>query len=68
MPSRICRGSGTGARIAALLTGIDSGKKFVRAHQLLADCVLSRDISGAQAMLSEHLHSTINVVYPPGGN
>jgi GntR family carbon starvation induced transcriptional regulator len=52
----------------AMMRQIDSGKKFVRAHQLLADCVLSRDISGAQAMLSEHLHSTINVVYPPGGN
>ena len=52
----------------AMMRQFDSGKRFVHAHQLLADCVLSRDIPGAQAMLSEHLHSTINVVYPPGGN
>jgi GntR family transcriptional regulator, carbon starvation induced regulator len=51
----------------AMMRQLDSGKKFVRVHQLLADCVLSRDIPGARAMLSEHLHSTINFVYPPGG-
>jgi len=50
----------------AMMRQFDSGKKFVRAHQLLADCILSRDIPGAQAMLSEHLHSTINFVYPSG--
>ena len=50
-----------------MMRQFDSGKKFVRAHQLLADCVLSRDIPGAQAMLAEHLRSTINFVYPPGG-
>lgn len=50
----------------AMMRQFDSGKKFVRVHQLLADCVLSRDVSAAQAMLSEHLHSTINFVYPPG--
>jgi GntR family carbon starvation induced transcriptional regulator len=50
----------------AMMRQFDSGKKFVRVHQLLADCVLSRDVPGAQAMLSEHLHSTINFVYPPG--
>jgi DNA-binding GntR family transcriptional regulator len=49
-----------------MMRQFDSGKKFVRAHQLLADCVLARDIPAAQAMLSEHLHSTINFVYPPG--
>src|SRR5258708_28820810 len=49
-----------------MMRQFDSGKKFVRAHQLLADCVLARDIPGAQAMLGEHLHSTINFVYPPG--
>jgi GntR family transcriptional regulator, carbon starvation induced regulator len=52
----------------AMMRQFDSGKKFVRAHQLLADCVLSRNVPGAQAMLSEHLHSTINFVYPPVGN
>jgi GntR family transcriptional regulator, carbon starvation induced regulator len=50
----------------AMMRQFDSGKKFVRVHQLLADCVLSRDVPAAQAMLSEHLHSTINFVYPPG--
>jgi GntR family carbon starvation induced transcriptional regulator len=49
-----------------MMRQFDSGKKFVRVHQLLADCVLSRDVPGAQAMLAEHLHSTINFVYPPG--
>src|SRR5216683_2819226 len=49
-----------------MMRQFDSGKKFVRAHQLLADCVLSRDVPGAQAMLAEHLRSTINFVYPPG--
>jgi GntR family carbon starvation induced transcriptional regulator len=49
-----------------MMRQFDSGKKFVRAHQLLADCVLSRDIPGVQTMLSEHLRSTINFVYPSG--
>ena len=49
-----------------MMRAIDSGKKFVREHQLLADCVLSRDIPGAQAKLVAHLRSTINYVYPPG--
>ena len=35
-------------------------------HQLLADRVLARDIPGAQAMLTSHLRSTIDYVYPPG--
>src|SRR5438034_6543918 len=48
-----------------MMRHFDSGKNFVRAHQLLADCVLSRDIAGAQEMLSGHLHSTIAFVYPP---
>ena len=43
-----------------------SGKKFVRAHQLLADRVIARDIPGSQAMLEAHLRSTLNFVYPPG--
>src|SRR6202163_175284 len=49
-----------------MMRQFDSGKKFVRAHQLLADCALSRDVPGAQTMLADHLHSTINFVYPPG--
>jgi GntR family transcriptional regulator, carbon starvation induced regulator len=49
-----------------MMRAIDSGKKFVREHQLLADRVLARDVAGAQAMLAAHLRSTINFVYPPG--
>ena len=48
-----------------MMRQFDNGNKFVQVHQLLADCVLARDIAGAQAMLAEHLHSTINFVYPP---
>jgi len=49
-----------------MMRAIGSGKRFVREHQLLADCILSRDIPGAQEMLTAHLRSTINYVYPPG--
>ena len=49
-----------------MMRSLDSGKKFVRVHQLLADRVLSRDIAGAQAMLEAHLRSTIDIVYPNG--
>ena len=49
-----------------MMRSLDSGKKFVRVHQLLADRVLSRDIAGAQAMLEAHLRSTIDIVYPTG--
>jgi GntR family carbon starvation induced transcriptional regulator len=49
-----------------MMRQFDNGTRFVRAHQLLADCVLSRDIATSQTMLAEHLHSTINFVYPPG--
>jgi GntR family transcriptional regulator, carbon starvation induced regulator len=49
-----------------MMRQFDSGERFVHAHQLLADRVLSRDVAGAQTMLAEHLGSTINFVYPPG--
>ena len=49
-----------------MMRSFDSGKKFVRAHQLLADRVIARDIPGSQAMLEAHLRSTLNFVYPPG--
>src|ERR1700716_443673 len=42
-----------------MMRGFDSGKKFVAAHQNLADVVLARDVAGAQAMLGSHLHSTL---------
>lgn len=47
-----------------MMRSFDSGKKFVRAHQLLADRIVSRDIAGAQAMLAAHLRSTMDIVYP----
>jgi GntR family transcriptional regulator, carbon starvation induced regulator len=48
-----------------MMRSFDSGKKFVAAHQNLADKVLARDVEGAQAMLASHLHSTLDFVYPP---
>jgi GntR family carbon starvation induced transcriptional regulator len=48
-----------------MMRSIDSGKKFVAAHQNLADRVLARDVPGAQTMLEAHLHSTLDFVYPP---
>jgi GntR family carbon starvation induced transcriptional regulator len=45
---------------------MDSAKKFVRSHQMLAERVLARDVPGSQAMLEAHLRSTLNFVYPPG--
>jgi GntR family carbon starvation induced transcriptional regulator len=49
-----------------MMRSFESGKKFVAAHQNLADKVLARDVEGAQAMLASHLHSTLDFVYPPG--
>lgn len=49
-----------------MMRAIGSGKGFVREHQRLADCVLARDVAGAQTMLTAHLRSTINFVYPAG--
>jgi GntR family transcriptional regulator, carbon starvation induced regulator len=49
-----------------MMRSFDSGKRFVKGHQLLADRVIARDIPGSQAMLTSHLRSTIDFVYPPG--
>src|SRR5258708_17577594 len=49
-----------------MMRSFDSGKKFVAAHDDLAERILARDIEGAQAMLASHLHSTLDIVYPPG--
>jgi DNA-binding GntR family transcriptional regulator len=49
-----------------MMRSFDSGSRFVTAHELLADRVLARDVSAAQAMLTSHLHSTLDFVYPPG--
>lgn len=47
-----------------MMRSLGSGEEFVAAHQSLADRVLARDISGGQAMLAAHLHSTLDYVYP----
>src|ERR1700716_2221939 len=49
-----------------MMRQFDSGKKFVRAHQLLADRIIARDIPGSQVMLEAHLRSTMDFVYPSG--
>jgi len=48
-----------------MMRSFDSGKKFVAAHQTLADLVLARDVAKAQATLADHLRSTLDFVYPP---
>jgi GntR family transcriptional regulator, carbon starvation induced regulator len=48
-----------------MMRSFDSGRKFVAAHQSLADLVLARDVARAQAMLAAHLRSTLDFVYPP---
>jgi DNA-binding GntR family transcriptional regulator len=48
-----------------MMRAFDSGKKFVAAHQSLADVVLARNVKDAPAMLGAHLHSTLDFVYPP---
>jgi DNA-binding GntR family transcriptional regulator len=49
-----------------MMSSMDSGDKFVRSHEMLAERVLARDIPGSQAMLEAHLRSTLNFVYPQG--
>jgi DNA-binding GntR family transcriptional regulator len=49
-----------------MMRSFDSAKKFVAAHQDLADRVLARDVNGSQVMLEAHLRSTLDIVYPAG--
>jgi GntR family transcriptional regulator, carbon starvation induced regulator len=49
-----------------MMRSFDSSKKFVAAHQDLAERVLARDVGGSQAMLEAHLRSTLDIVYPAG--
>src|SRR5260370_10421076 len=44
-----------------MMRQFDSSKKFRRPHYLLPDCVLSRDVPRAPAILATRLRSTINV-------
>jgi GntR family carbon starvation induced transcriptional regulator len=48
-----------------MMRALGSGEGFITVHQNLADRVLARDLDGAPAMLSSHLHSTLDYVYPP---
>ena len=48
-----------------MMRAFESGKKFVAAHQSLADRILAREVDGATTMLASHLHSTLDFVYPP---
>jgi GntR family transcriptional regulator, carbon starvation induced regulator len=47
-----------------MMRGFDSGERFVEAHQKLAERVMARDMAAAQAMLAQHLKSTLHFVYP----
>jgi GntR family transcriptional regulator, carbon starvation induced regulator len=47
-----------------MMRGFDSGERFVEAHQKLAERVMARDTAGAQAMLAQHLETTLHFVYP----
>jgi DNA-binding GntR family transcriptional regulator len=48
-----------------MMRALGSGEEFITVHQSLADRVLARDLDGAPAMLTSHLHSTLDYVYPP---
>jgi GntR family transcriptional regulator, carbon starvation induced regulator len=47
-----------------MMRGFDSGDEFVEAHQKLAERVMARDAAAAQAMLAQHLETTLHFVYP----
>ena len=47
-----------------MMQTFDSGERFVRVHEELAELVLSREVSAAQAKLGAHLHATLDIVYP----
>jgi DNA-binding GntR family transcriptional regulator len=47
-----------------MMRGFDSGERFAEVHWELAERVIARDAAKAQAMLAEHLESTLRFVYP----
>jgi DNA-binding GntR family transcriptional regulator len=49
-----------------MMRSFDSGNDFVAVHHALADRILARDIAAAQVMLTQHLHATLDFVYPSG--
>jgi len=48
-----------------MMRSFDDGSEFVAVHERLADRILARDFEPSKAMLEQHLHSTLNFVYPP---
>jgi GntR family transcriptional regulator, carbon starvation induced regulator len=47
-----------------MMRGFDSGERFAEVHRELAERVIARDAAKAQAVLAEHLESTLRFVYP----
>lgn len=48
-----------------MMRSFEDGNEFVAAHQKLAERILARDLDVSKAMLAQHLHATLNFVYPP---
>jgi len=48
-----------------MMRSFDDGSEFVAVHQKLADRILARDLEVSRAMLAQHLHTTLDFVYPP---
>ena len=48
-----------------MMRSFDDGDEFVAVHQKLADRILARDLEVSKAMLAQHLHATLDFVYPP---
>ena len=49
-----------------MMQSFDDGPKFFAAHRELADCVIARNKRAAGEMLSRHLRTTLQHVYPDG--
>lgn len=47
-----------------MMRKIGDAANLITVHELLAQCVLSRDIAAAQTMLAAHLRATLHFVYP----
>jgi len=48
-----------------MMRSLDGGSEFVAVHQKLAERILARDIESSRIMLAQHLHTTLDFVYPP---
>src|SRR4051812_38527758 len=47
-----------------MMRSFDDGDDFVAVHQRLADRILARDLESSSSMLTQHLLSTLDFVYP----